>query len=195
MANKLYEETDIQNIADAIREKTGSDATMTVSQMAMEIEGISGGGLVGTELTQAEYDALPEDEQNNGLYFITDGDATTGVDYIVEQGTSGIWTYRKWNSGLAECWGVYGFEATVDKAWGVLYESATIEPPNYPFNFVNLPLVHYSPYSSSAAWLVETGGSSSSNSITPPRFYVSRGAEITTPTLFNVAIRVIGRWK
>lgn len=27
------------------------------------------------------------------------------VDYIVEQGTSGIWTYRKWNSGLAEYWG------------------------------------------------------------------------------------------
>lgn len=28
-------------------------------------------------------------------------------DYIVEQGTSGIWTYRKWNSGVAECWGYY----------------------------------------------------------------------------------------
>lgn len=27
------------------------------------------------------------------------------VDYIVEQGTSSIWTYRKWNSGIAECWG------------------------------------------------------------------------------------------
>ena len=31
------------------------------------------GGLVGEELTQAEYDALPEEEKNNGLYFITDG--------------------------------------------------------------------------------------------------------------------------
>ena len=26
-------------------------------------------------------------------------------DYIVDQGTSGIWTYRKWASGIAECWG------------------------------------------------------------------------------------------
>lgn len=26
-------------------------------------------------------------------------------DYILEQGTSGIWTYRKWNSGLLEYWG------------------------------------------------------------------------------------------
>lgn len=29
------------------------------------------------------------------------------ADYIVEQGTSGNWTYRKWNSGIAECWGEY----------------------------------------------------------------------------------------
>lgn len=26
------------------------------------------------------------------------------ADYIVEQGVSGIWTYRKWASGVAECW-------------------------------------------------------------------------------------------
>lgn len=26
-------------------------------------------------------------------------------DFIIEQGTSGIWTYRKWYSGIAECWG------------------------------------------------------------------------------------------
>ena len=27
------------------------------------------------------------------------------ADYIVEQGVSGIWTYRKWAGGVAECWG------------------------------------------------------------------------------------------
>lgn len=33
------------------------------------------------------------------------GSGTAPVaDYVVEQGTSGIWTYRKWNSGIAECW-------------------------------------------------------------------------------------------
>lgn len=26
-------------------------------------------------------------------------------DYVVDYGTSGIWTYRKWDSGIAECWG------------------------------------------------------------------------------------------
>ena len=27
-------------------------------------------------------------------------------DHVFEQGTSGIWTYRKWSSGIAECWGM-----------------------------------------------------------------------------------------
>ena len=27
------------------------------------------------------------------------------MDFVVEQGTIGIWTYRKWASGVAECWG------------------------------------------------------------------------------------------
>lgn len=30
--------------------------------------------------------------------------ASNPEDYIVEEGTSGIWTYRKWASGIAECW-------------------------------------------------------------------------------------------
>lgn len=28
----------------------------------------------------------------------------TNTPMIVEQGTSGIWTYRKWSNGTAECW-------------------------------------------------------------------------------------------
>lgn len=27
-----------------------------------------------------------------------------GVDYIVEEGTSGNWFFRKWKNGKAECW-------------------------------------------------------------------------------------------
>ncbi len=30
--------------------------------------------------------------------------ADLGADYIVEQGTSNGWAYRKWSSGIAECW-------------------------------------------------------------------------------------------
>lgn len=49
-------------------------------------------------------------------------------DYIVEQGISGIWTYRKWNSGLGEYWGKeQGF--TLDTGWH--------RSPAAPFPIVN----------------------------------------------------------
>ena len=43
-------------------------------------------------------------------------------DFIVEQGTSGIWTYRKWHSGIAECWGATN-EKTISVAdpYGAAY--------------------------------------------------------------------------
>ena len=44
------------------------------------------------------------------------GDNTLN-DYVVEQGTSGIWTYRKWNSGLSECWGGKQINL-ITAAWG-----------------------------------------------------------------------------
>lgn len=40
------------------------------------------------------------------IYYRTPAEllADMGADYIVEQGKSGIWTFRKWASGVAECW-------------------------------------------------------------------------------------------
>lgn len=46
-------------------------------------------------------------------------------DYVVEQGTSGNWKYRKWNSGISEAW--YGASVTLSltTAWGSLYFSGS----------------------------------------------------------------------
>ena len=46
----------------------------------------------------------------------------TSVDYIVEQKTSGIWTYRKWNSGICEAYGSIASKTySLNKATGHLY--------------------------------------------------------------------------
>lgn len=45
------------------------------------------------------------DEYNDRIGEIVSALAES-VDYIVEQGNSGSWTYRKWNSGTSECWGI-----------------------------------------------------------------------------------------
>lgn len=49
-------------------------------------------------------------------------------DYIVEQGTKGIWTYRKWNSGIGEYWG---------KEQGFTLEDGWHRSPAAPFAIVN----------------------------------------------------------
>ena len=43
------------------------------------------------------------------------------ADYVVEKGTSGIWTYRKWNSGISECWGSQDATPTTMTAYDRVY--------------------------------------------------------------------------
>lgn len=65
---------------------------------------------------------------------------TPVVDYVVEQGVSGVWSYRKWASGLAECWGSF---STQSGAWNgtnnVYYITKTI--PLLSGFFVSAPKV------------------------------------------------------
>lgn len=47
------------------------------------------------------------------------------ADYIVEQGTSNGWTYRKWSNGVAECWGEVTVRASITDAIGSMYMKVT----------------------------------------------------------------------
>ena len=63
------------------------------------------------------------------------------ADWIVEQGSDGIWIYRKWASGLAECWGSASIEVTgASTEWGSLFESDQVpDKHSYPIHFVKRP--------------------------------------------------------
>lgn len=55
---------------------------------------------------------------------------TNVADFIVAQGTSGIWTYRKWNSGIAECWGVQdATSASVTQFGNIYYFNTEVKFP------------------------------------------------------------------
>jgi hypothetical protein len=57
-------------------------------------------------------------------------------DFVVEQNTYGIWTYRKWNSGIAECWGRANIYSVAAWSNTVAYCYAKL-----PFTFVEPPIV------------------------------------------------------
>ena len=82
--------------------------------------------------TKAEYDALTE-KPLNCLCIITDDPQS---DYVVEQGTDGIWTYRKWASGIAECWGKTEIQnADISFPWGAGYTVADEEKEGHSKQF------------------------------------------------------------
>lgn len=59
----------------------------------------------------------------------------TVKDFVVKNGTSGIWTYRKWKSGIAECWGTASFIVHFENA-GIYYAyPSASESPTLPFPF------------------------------------------------------------
>lgn len=104
-----------------------------------------------TSNVQTQLDAKAASSHNHSASNITSGTlpitrggtgATTAAgirtnlgitDYIVAQGTSGIWTYRKWNSGIAECWGnstiSYQIDCTTQRA-NAVYTDDTFKGTN-----------------------------------------------------------------
>lgn len=63
------------------------------------------------------------------------------IDYVVEQGSSGMWTYRKWNSGVAECWGCETISFTSPSTYGN-FKYQTISDRLFPTGlFITAPIL------------------------------------------------------
>lgn len=58
-------------------------------------------------------------------------------DYVIAQGRSGIWTYRKWNSGFAECWCTTSNKVATNTKWGNVYYYQSLQGGYaLPFTFI-----------------------------------------------------------
>lgn len=114
------------------------------------------------------------------------------ADYVVETGTSGNWTYQKWNSGIAECWSNNLIDQVAfNTAIGALYWDGQKRTLNYPNGlFVGSPVVNLSAFGLGSSIII--GGSYESNQNTI--YYWLNCYQQTTK---NVAVEVIakGRWK
>ena len=125
----------------------------------------------------------------NGLqYLIT---KLMGVDFIVEEGTSGIWTYRKWNSGIAECWGNWEGRITeyAQPMSGLHAYSTSVY---FPFTFTEKPMVSYTAGAGDAfAW----AGAITASSITTTYVNCYCVSTINGTQTLRIHIDARGRWK
>ncbi len=116
------------------------------------------------------------------------------IDYIVEQGTSGNWLYRKWNSGLYECWGFIKGTVAVTVAWGSVYYSSTTIKAAFPLAFTDYPIVQASPvFDGSGDFWISTDSGEASKTETA-NYQVIRPASSDT-LAYKINFYAIGHWK
>lgn len=81
------------------------------------------------------------------------------ADYVIEEGTSDVWTYRKWNSGIAECWMRY--QGTVSAYSSSMLSGAAYgyyKNWNLPFEFTELYTKTATAQVGSGSCFVASGG-------------------------------------
>lgn len=131
-----------------------------------------------------------------------EGNITAGgktVPTIQAQGTSGIWTYRTWTDGTAECWGIVTLNTAITTAWGSMYVGTTkMSKVNYPTGlFAAKPVETVTAQSpTNAIWVFAESGSTGVNSSTTTGIYnICRPNQVTAASNYYLSFYVRGRWK
>lgn len=109
---------------------------------------------------------------------------------VVAEGTKGIWRYRKWSNGDAECWGTYSDTVAVTKNLSGAYYSDEITV-DYPFEFVSSPVRVVSGGSDSKINWVRSFGV---NAVGYAVFLVIALEEQNTAEI-SVNLHAFGKWK
>lgn len=118
---------------------------------------------------KASFGGFPEDDNMLDVYWnmrvrgeLFLGENKTRVDdYIVEHGTSedGIWIYRKWSSGIIECWGSVTQNASATSEWGDHYVTPYVQQ-TYPVTFDSRPYEQVTLHPGVTGVLMQTGQNS-----------------------------------
>ena len=120
---------------------------------------------------------------------------TKMVDFIVKQSTSGIWTYRKWNSGIAELWGTTAtanYNITTQYG-GSYYTTVNVSVLTGIFTSINSVSVNRANGGQGTIWCSPYGTYSNIMNGTL-NMYVSNGTSYSSaPISFSIEIK--GRWK
>lgn len=126
---------------------------------------------------------------NNSSSYSGSASPSTDVDKVVEVGTSGDNTYRKWDSGILECWIRTTQNVAINNAYGSLYQG--VWTWNFPVTFITPPTVVCSEmkWGTSASWAETTGVTISTASLRA--FDVASRASGSTV----ISAYAIGRWK
>ena len=200
-------------VSDAFGSKTSKEIIVTTIEVPLNINfslpSVCFGGIAEKEKTvQFKWPVdlngdmtIVGDLKLNGVS-IRDILSKLGVDYIVEQGTTGKWTWRKWSNGIAEMWAKFDTDKlTIDEAWGALYfgtwmrSDVNVAARKYPFAFVDIPVINATYMGGGAdAWLISLFSAADNLKTSAPAYALARPNQgtISAP---RIAYYVIGKYK
>lgn len=115
------------------------------------------------------------------------------ADFVVEQGTTGIWYWRKWYSGAAECWCRNNVDVNVNTAWGSALYYGVTPTINYPFKFAEAPICQITcEYGTDAVSLfIASTGEGTNVYATPVMLCRTDAKQVNC----NILYHAHGRWK
>lgn len=117
-------------------------------------------------------------------------------DIVVEQGTDGIWTYRKWSDGTAECWGGQSWTISSWSAWNGWYYSTASPTTNFPTGlFVSAPFLTASGRTSNGDAGIYWRSATTISKDVVPTFGLMRPAAGANNVTGYLYMHAIGRWK
>lgn len=165
-----------------------------------EIDRISG-NIEDAYAAAAAKGATMPSVQNSANLAATIQSISTPADYVVEQGTSGGWTYRKWASGVAECWRyVQHSGVRMNTAWTApIYYYSTVIQDSLPAGlFSSVVSCQYSPdvatgQTSADCWASAASGYPLTTSNTCGIYLLRVGSQATAKAI-NIYWKVEGRW-
>lgn len=141
--------------------------------------------------TLITYGNSDPDENTVGQIYLQQIDEPE-VDYVIDSGTSGVWTYQKWKSGIAKCWGNYSFNTSVQEQLELFYKSTTISI-NYPFTFKYVPTEVATVQSSGEQVLLANSGANTAG--TSGNYTIISLAGGIDSANYRISIQVDGFWK
>lgn len=127
-----------------------------------------------------------------------------GVDYVIDQGTTGKWTWRKWASGIAEMWANFDSDSLsmTAQTWGPLYTAswmglaANKAARQYPFAFVENPVVSATPtVGSGNIWLATNTENDIGTRLTHAPAYQCVRASDAIVEAPQISYYVVGKYK
>ena len=180
--------TEMSSVQASYTDKSGVQRSSAVHVSPTDVQ-ISSGINQNGSWVSSEVHVTPDEITVLGS--VRDVESGGNYESFVD-GTSGIWSYRKWKNGRVELWGAYNVSSkSCTTALGGWYRTDAFSVGNFPFSVTNANLVANYESQGYGALLWPTSKTSSTS---PPSYYLIRPTSSSSITGV-IYVHVVGEWQ